>query len=326
MGPGGTLAHSQLSLEPEGRDRGAKAANPSSVQGAPGALSSPLAWTRAPGHPTTRYAFLPAARGRELGGYLPAPGAARWAASAAQHRAPTANAAHLVEPESSGSRCLSRHFGPRPPAQDLRGRPRLTYRHRRLSGPAPAAASGVQPECRGQGAARRPGEPGPRPARSRGGGAGAERTPPGPGNSAPPPPPGPARPARSTRAAGPSRTPASSGAARPSGRVSSHPDTARKLHGRDRARPAPALSPHPASYSPPATLCPPASPRSIPTASPPPPPPLSQSRGCSKCPVCWKPSLVHTPPFAFYRFPTAPLPSFLPTFQAAFSFPPGQKL
>ena len=100
-------------------------------------------------------ARLPArAREREPGAHFPAPGPARLAAGAARGSDGGPELLRIPPPTTT----------PRPPGPSPRARSRLTYRRRRLQGPALAAASRARPECRDRGAAKRPGEPGPRPA------------------------------------------------------------------------------------------------------------------------------------------------------------------
>lgn len=171
MHPGGTVARSWLSLEPEGYNRCAKAADPFSPKGSPGEPPRLRAPRRGPPEPPPYVRqVLPVGRGgRTPGAHLPAGGpalsGAQRADAPAERRAPGGARA------PPGPAALGDLSAPRVPAHTQpRSRTRLTYRRcsrRRVPlAPQLAEASRVQ----GQ---RRSPEAGPARNTPRGGGAGA---------------------------------------------------------------------------------------------------------------------------------------------------------
>lgn len=124
MGPGGTLAHSQQSLEPEGRGKGAKAASPSSPHGGLGAPPSPRPRRGPPGTRPSVLHVSPPGRAsgsqertlqpRDPRAWRPARRVARLRRRA---RAPPDPAAHddTSASQSESPRPLPAHLPPPPP-------------------------------------------------------------------------------------------------------------------------------------------------------------------------------------------------------------------
>ena len=310
MGPGGTRAHSQLSLEPEGRGRGAKAASPSSLHGGPGAPPSPRPRRGPPGThlscTSPRQGARAGARSALSSPGTRAPGGGRGAGLGRRARAPPDPTAHddTSASRSESPRPLPAHLPPPPPPGSRSSR----------SQQSPARVQG--PRRRQEaGRARAP----PRPARPRGGGAGPG--PPGFGSPAPPPPP-PPRPSRlvppapaARRASLHSRVPSR----RPGPRDKSPRTPTRRLLGSAGARPPLRqhlfpIPPHQASHSSPATLCPHPSPdRNVL------PPPLRRPRyfsppspGSSKFPVSPGSLACFAPTTSLLSLPHGPLAQFSP--------------
>lgn len=200
MGPGGTLAHSQQSLEPEGRGKGAKAASPSSLHGGLGAPPSPRPRRGPPGtRPSVLHVSPPGRASGSQERTLQPPGPARLAAGAARRAARTAG------PSPSGPRRPRRHLGlpvrvPAPAPGSLTAAAARVPLQPQPAEPGPSAGTAAPPRGRAS--------PGPAPPAL--GEEGLGPGPPGLGRPAhaPRPTPEPASPARSSSSAGLPCTPA----------------------------------------------------------------------------------------------------------------------